>query len=458
VARRRTLILLDGYSVEPSFNMKPLAENSPQLSPSSVGRLPLAGKRVVAVTYSYYANDARPRREAETLAKQGAHVEVISLRESDEEPLHELFHGVEVTHVPLKRRRGGRLVYLLQYASFILRTGLMLAGRALKRRYDLVHVHNMPDVLVFSALAPKILGAKVILDLHDPMPELMMTIFALREDSLAVRFLKILEKWSIHFADAVLTVNEALKKVFSPRSCAPEKVCVVMNSPDEGIFEFREPLKQGQTRLDRSKPFVLMYHGQVIERNGLDLAVFALGKIRESIPNAELRIYAPSTPFLEQVMDSVRNSGLSEAVRYLGPMTLKQIAEAISECDVGIIPNRRTKFTELNTPTRIFEYLSQGKPVIAPRVSGILDYFGPQELLFFELGDADDLAAKMEYVFRHPEETMKIVERGQKVYQSYRWSRERLRFMSLVDELLNVPGRSAGHAEGQLTLSPGSQK
>ncbi len=109
---------------------------------------------------------------------------MICLRETDEEPLHESFNGVEITRVPLKRRRGGKLSYLFQYGSFILLSGAILAGRTLKKRYDLVHIHNMPDVLVFSALVPKMLGAKVILDLHDPMPELMMTIFGLRAGQL----------------------------------------------------------------------------------------------------------------------------------------------------------------------------------------------------------------------------------------------------------------------------------
>jgi glycosyltransferase involved in cell wall biosynthesis len=108
----------------------------------------------------------------------------------------------------------------------------------------------------------------------------------------------------------------------------------------------------------------------------------------------------------------------------------------VSECDVGIIPNRRSKFTQLNLPTRIFEFLSQAKPVIAPRSAGIMDSFGPGELVLFELGDADDLAAKIEFVFGHPQEMIGIVERGQEVYRKHKWSSERLRFLSLVDRLL----------------------
>src|SRR6266550_3858734 len=167
--------------------------------PSTASPMPsrLIGKRVAAVVYSTYPADPRPRRAAEALAKEGAIVEVLCLRETDEEPRHESFNGVDIIRIPMKRRRGGKLSYFVQYGLFILLSGAALAWRACKRRYDLVHVHNMPDILVFSALVPKLLRAKVILDIHDPMPELMMTIFGSRSGSFAVRLLRTLEKWSL---------------------------------------------------------------------------------------------------------------------------------------------------------------------------------------------------------------------------------------------------------------------
>src|SRR5258707_8299322 len=287
--------------------------------------LRLTGKRVVTVLYSGYPADPRPRRAAEALVKEGASVEVICLQETPEEPRRETFNAVDITRIPLKRRRGGKLSYFLQYAVFILLSGLVLAGRSWKRRYDLVHVHNMPDILVFSALIPKIFGAKVILDLHDPMPELMMTIFGLRGDSLSVRLLNELEKWSVWFADAVITVNKAVQKIFSARSCQPAKITVVMNSPHEEIFHEKEPSGLSLTGRDLSKPFLIMYHGSLVERHGLDLAVTALRKIRPAIPCAELRIYGRSTPFLEDVMEAVRKSKLSDADRDLGPKSLEKI-------------------------------------------------------------------------------------------------------------------------------------
>jgi glycosyltransferase involved in cell wall biosynthesis len=407
------------------------------LTTTQPGGWSLRGKRTAAVVFSHYPSDPRPRRAAEALAQQGMKVEVISLKQNPDDRLCESLNGVNILRVPLKRWRGGKLGYLFQYGVFIFASFLVLACRSLTRRYSLIHVHNMPDVLVFAALVPRVLGAKVLLDLHDPMPELMMTIFGLEQDSAVVRLLKRLERMSICFADAVLTVNEACRKIFSGRSCSLEKITVVMNSPDEGVFEYHDaPARGGSTR-NVDKPFVIMYHGSLVERHGLDIAVSALEKVKKSVPQAQLRIYGQSTPFLQQVLDSIREPQLRQAIQYLGPRTLEQIVEAVRECDLGIIPNRRSIFTEINTPTRIFEYLSQGKPVIAPSVPGIRDYFDPDEMVYFKLGDAKDLAQKIEFVYLHPGEVTRIVRQGKAVYLTHKWSNERQRFLSLVKGLLS---------------------
>jgi glycosyltransferase involved in cell wall biosynthesis len=263
----------------------------------------------------------------------------------------------------------------------------------------------------------------------------MQTIFDLPQQARSVRLLQVIEKWSIALADSVVTVNRACAKLFTSRSCRQEKVTVVMNSPDEAIF--RTGNAAGGARPGGAdKPFVVMYHGSLVERNGLALAVEAFARVRSSAPNAQLRIYGSRNAFLERVMDSVRSQGLEEAVHYLGPQPLEGIVKAIEECDVGVIPNQRSIFTELNTPTRIFEYLALGKPVIAPRAPGICDYFDDDSLILFELGDAADLAGKIEYVFRFPGKAAEIAARGRSVHRAHTWREEKHRLTSLVARLV----------------------
>ena len=393
----------------------------------------LAGKRTGMVVFSPYPIDPRPRRAAETLRKEGMHVDLICEGEENS-PKRESLDRLEIIRIPIKHRRGGALSYAYQYSAFILASAAILAWRSLRGRYDLVYVHNMPDVLVLCALLPKLFGAKVILDQHDPMPELMRTIFNLEENSLGVRVIRRLEKWSIARADLVITVNVACKRIFSERSCRQDKIGVVMNSPDEEIFPYRAA--RSYTARSPQRPFVIMYHGSLVERNGLELAVDALAQIRDKVPMAQLRVYGRSTPYLEQVMTKVRAIGLDGRVQYLGAKKLEDLVHEIEECDVGVIPNQRNTFTDINTPTRIFEYLAIGKPVIAPSTLGILDYFGIDSLLFFESGNAAELGERMEYAAFHPNEVLAIAEQGQKVYLAHSWQQERETLVSLVEDLL----------------------
>jgi glycosyltransferase involved in cell wall biosynthesis len=401
--------------------------------------LSLKGKCVAMVTFSPFPADPRPRRAVEALLREGMSVELICLQDGNM-PRREKRDRLDITRLPIKNRRGGFLSYLYQYSSFLIISASMLAARSVMRPFDLVYVHNMPDILVVSAVIPKARGAKVILDMHDPMPELMTTIFGLKDDSFPIRILRRLEKWSMALSDSVLTVNIACKRIFASRSCRPEKIGIIMNSPDDELFPFRAPRSRPEAgALDER--FVIMYHGSIVERNGLDLAIEALAKIRHIVPGAELRIYGRATPFLERVLDEAHKKGLKDCVTYLGPKRLEDLVREIEQSDVGIIPNQRNAFTDINTPTRVFEYLVLGKPVIAPRTQGITDYFNPTSLFYFMAGNSDDLARAICHVYSHPTEALTAVERGQQIYLAHKWSAERQNLVNVVRELLQGAAR-----------------
>jgi glycosyltransferase involved in cell wall biosynthesis len=207
-----------------------------------------------------------------------------------------------------------------------------------------------------------------------------------------------------------------------------------MNAPDGDIFPYRSSLSYPVRT--PGQPFKFMYHGSLVDRNGFELAVDALALIVKTIPTAELLVYGRSTPYLEQVMTKAGTLGISEHVRYLGAKTLEELVHEIENCDVGVIPNQLNTFTEINTPTRIFEYLALGKPVIAPNTQGIRDYFDSDSLIFFEPGNSKDLAEKMVYVTSDPTKAAAIAEKGQRIYLAHTWQQERETLVGLVAGLL----------------------
>ena len=404
----------------------------------------LRGKRGAILLFSYYPADPRPRRAAEALAREGVLIDLICLQKNVEEPRREIINGVSVFRVPLRRRRRGKIRYIGQYSIFILRSFLHLTFRSISRRYDFVHVHNMPDVLVFSALVPKARGATIILDLHDPMPELMMSIYNLGAETHFVRWLKRLEKLSISFADLVLTPNKAFQELFISRGCPSEKIQIIMNSPVSDVFHPSKHDSLARTSANGERPFKIMYHGLIAERHGLDTALEAIARLQSVIPTLEFHIFGDRTLYMNKVDAQVQKLGLRSCVHYHGYRPQTEIAKSICSIDLGIIPNRRSPFTEINMPTRIFEYLAMGKPVVVPDTQGIRDYFGPDSAIFFEPGDPQSLGDAILDVYRNPEKVDAILARGRTVYEAHRWEVQEVHFLDRVDVLLS-PDQPRGH-------------
>jgi len=224
-----------------------------------------------------------------------------------------------------------------------------------------------------------------------------------------------MERRSIAFADQVLTPNPGVQKLFTSRSCRTVKIETVMNSPQTAIFDAaRYPVTNAATNGSAApvRPFILMYHGLLVERHGLDIAIRAVAKLRPKIPGIQLHMYGEPTEYSQTIADLVRELKLEDVVKSHGFKTLPEIAACISTIDVGVIPNRSSSFTAINFPTRIFEYLAMQKPVIVPDTQGIQDYFGPEDILYFKAGGVDDLARQMLWAYENPDGLRQVLARG----------------------------------------------
>ena len=392
-------------------------------------RLDRATPRVCAVVHSCYPRDPRVRREAEALRDAGMDVEVICLRAEGQLP-KEVIHGVTVRRLPCKHSRKSALATFVSYAVFFLLAFFSVSLRQLRRGYDLVHVHNMPDFLVFVAIVPRLFGARVLLDLHDPMPEVFRAKFGDREDHWLLRLLRAQERICIRFADAVLTPNEAFRKVFIERGCPENKIRIVMNTPQERVFYSRPDPRERP--LD---PFVLMYHGSMIRRYGMGILLRALAEHREALEPFRMNVFGGGE-YVERFQALVVELGLEDVIEYHGSVTHEEIAESLASCDLGVIPNLHSLQWDLAVPTRVFEYLSMGKPAVAPRTRGILDYLGDDEVFFFDSGDQASLGETLLEARWDAEGLKQRATEGQKAYQCIRWELQEARLVGVVCSLL----------------------
>jgi len=389
--------------------------------------------------FACYPEDTRPRRQAEALIEEGMSVDIICLQ-GDGEARKEIVNGVNVYRLPVKQKRGGKIRYLWEYTCFLVISFFLMSLMMMRKRYTLIHVHNMPDILVVSALVPRLFGSKIILDLHDPMPEVFMAKYSVGQRHPLICLIRLQEKISIWFADLVLVVNAACHDLYLSRGYPEKKFHVIMNSAQEAIFSTLHT-GENQRREERTTKFVVMYHGTMVERNGIDVALEAVALVRSRIPNIVFRVYGKGD-FVSEFKALILKHALEDTVEYHGHVSVEKIALFIQDADLGLIPNKPSIHWEHATPTRLFEYLHMRKPVIAPRIKGILDYFDEGSLYFYESGNAVDLADVIYHVYCNPAERQSILERGIEVCQSLSWRRQREQWINIVKTILEgeIPG------------------
>jgi glycosyltransferase involved in cell wall biosynthesis len=392
--------------------------------------------RILMVAYTNYRRDPRVRREAEALAQAGHRVTFLARRQ-DHEPNRETIADVEVVKLPgLAHRRTSIVGYMGDYAIFFVLVSMHLLLHPL--RYRLIHVNNMPDFLVFAAWLPRLLGRPVIHDVHDLMPELYLEKFASGREHWLVRGLEFQERWAGRFASAVLTVEERLKDILSARGIARDKIHVLMNLPDDRIFAPRGQMPGKPA----DAPFVMVYHGTLARRLGLDLAIEAAAIAQRSIPQLELRIIGAGEE-RARLLDLRDRLNLHGVVTFSdGFVPVEQIPALIRDADIGVIPLRISSGTDVMLPTKLLEYVLVGIPCIVPRTGTIARYFDEAMVRFFDAEDVPSLAAAMVELYRHPDRRSALAEAATARFGSlYNWGEHKKVYTHLVARLL---GERAG--------------
>jgi len=395
------------------------------------------------IVHSYYEEDPRVRREAETLVQYGHPVEVFALRPHGA-PKADAIDGVTLHRLDVRRHQGaGLLTYLGEYMAFAARAAIALSVAHRRRRYALVQVHSIPDYLAFAALPLRMSGVPLILDLHEAMPEFFRSRFAGRLPGPfvgpAVGLMRAQERASIALADRVLTVNEALGDRLLALGVPPSKVSIVPNSPSLARFD---PAAHPVRSFTEDASLRLVYAGGLSPIYELDVVVDAVARIRSLRPGLDVRLDLYGRDFGEVPLGEQANAlGIGDRVVLHGRIPLEDVPAAIAAADVGLAPTQRSPFTDYSLSTKVFEYAAMRKPVIASRLPMVERTFGTDTVLTYEPGNADDLAAAILHLADDVADRTDRVERTLARVGELSWDRAGSEYVALVERLIESRSR-----------------
>lgn len=387
-------------------------------------------KKICMVAYTFYEFDNRVRRYAETLARRGDQVDVIALRSGPLQPKHHEINGVCIYGVQGRDyNEANKWSYAGRLLRFLVRSSLLLTRLQRANRYDVIHIHNMPDFLVYAAWYPKLTGSKLILDIHDMVPELFANKFQGKLNRYYVQLLKTIERQSAAFADHVIVSNDLWRDTLVKRSVADDKCTVFLNHIDVNIF-----YRHHRTR--RDDKFIVLFPGSLQWHQGLDIAIEAFAEFKKKVPNAEFHLYGGAGGNQRAALIELsRVLGVGNDVRFFKGVALDGIPELMANADLGVVPKRADSFGNEAYSTKIMEFMSQGLPVVASRTKIDSYYFDEKTVHFFRSGDSSDMARAMVEVVQDERLRSTLVKRGYEYSEQNSWDRKKQAYLDLIDSL-----------------------
>lgn len=383
------------------------------------------------IAYTNYAFDARVRREAETLVAHGYHV--VCLTTSNGRPSRQFsLRGVEVHELGVAKYRGrSPLAYLASYLRFLLSLSVVCVRLLLRGDLDVVHVHNLPDFLVLAGLLPRLAGRKVVLDVHDSVPETFASKFG--ASSFMRWTLCLEERLSALVAHQVICVNHLQRDTLVARGVPYGKTFVSMNVPDPRIFDRAAPRRM---RPRGGAEFNLVYHGTMAHRLGVDLIIQAVARLRSRIPRLRLHLWGDGDD-LAAFQELARELDLDDCILFAPEgVPIEELPERLAEMDLGVLANRRSAACQLMLPVKLLEYVALRVPAVAPRLRTIQHYFANDMVAYYDAEDVDSMADAIHALYATPDVRSRQAERARGFLREYGWERQGAELVNLYQGLM----------------------
>lgn len=304
--------------------------------------------------------DRRVWQESCALRDAGYEVVVICPQMRGYVTPEEKLEGIQIYRHWIAEEASGIGGFIREYTS-ALWGELRLTWKAWRRhRFKLIHLCNPPDILFLVAMPFKLLGVRIIYDVHDLWPEMFEAKFGRRGP--LYWFVRIAERLTYACADVVIATNESVRKVAHERGRKdPSKAFVVRTAPKIGDVNVPP-----NPALKKNRTYLVGYIGVMGNADGVNYIIEAANHIVHKLGRRDIQFllmgHGPEYDRLLQLRD---NKQLQDFVDMPGRVTNEFLFSALKTIDLGISGDPKNTYNDGCTMNKVLEYMAFGKPQVS---------------------------------------------------------------------------------------------
>lgn len=337
-------------------------------------------------------------------------------------PRDEVREGVQICAVPVPRTGRERLRH----------TGRAVYDRIRGMTRTVVHFHD--SELLPHMLMLRLAGWPVVYDAHEDTPRQVM------HQHWIPRPLRRPVSWGMRGLewaggkgfDGVVAAVPSIAERFPP-----ERTVLIRNFPkvSELAVEGGKPY--------RERPPRAVYVGAITEARGLREMVAAMALLP-----AECELVLGGTFHPERLAGDVPAMPGGDRVRAVGWLDRRSVARHLGEARVGLVLLHPTPQYRESYPTKLFEYMAAGLPVVASDLPGWRDFIDEAGCgLLVDPRSPEAIAGAIRWLLDHPDEAEAMGRRGREAVEArYNWEQEAARLLDFYDRVVWPGLRARGGA------------
>lgn len=381
--------------------------------------------KLAIIAYTTFSTDTRVQKEAYIAANAGFELDIYTLVDENVTN-YRLFNFIPSNIYQYKGQ--SKFKYIFSYIKFFGFCLYHLSFNVFSKRYKFIHVHNMPNFLVFSAIVPKLFGTKIILDIHDLIPEIFSVKFKLSIEHWLIQTLYIEERISAKFANEIIATNSFHVERFK-KNHIKNRITEIINVADQNIFY--EPLNKNFS----PKELVIAYPSTLAKRLGIDNLIEAIEILRNRGTIIRLKIYGDGE-YRNEILKKIDQKDLKKIIEVSASfISLEKLSFELDNAHIGVIPLPSNLSNDIAMPVKIYEFFAKKLCVVAADLPLLKSCFS-DVVLFFKESSSSDLADKLEYLNKNRDILKQFAEHGYKKFESQTWDYYKAKYQSLISNNL----------------------
>lgn len=304
---------------------------------------------------------------------------------------------------------------ITNYLSFMI--SAILVALTKTGKHDVV-IATSPQFFVAVAgyVVSRLKRIPFVFEVRDLWPEEIVAVGALKRGSI-IRMLERLEMFLYRKARLIVAVAQGTVDVLIARGVPDSKLALFPNGVDFERFAASIDDHKIRDQHNLNGHFLVSYIGTLGMAHNLRTVIDAANRLRES-ENIQF-LFVGDGAERDQLVDYSRELGLRN-VTFVPQQPRNRIPDYYAAADVCLVPLRRVKLFTKNIPSKIYEVMAAGKPIVIGTNGESRQLVeGAQAGVAFAPEDAGDLADKITYLAGRREEAERLGANGKEFARQY---------------------------------------